>query len=84
MPTITYAIDPNTGLIWSRVGSHVAIPVLNYGDMTPANNFNTAYHLEKFDVLSTLPSINYVKWTRKIPAKIKNQHRRFWGLKLLA
>ena len=84
MPTITYAIDPGTGLIWSRVGSHVALPVLDYENMTPANNFTLSYNLEKFDVLSILPAINQVKWTRKIPPKIKNQHRQFWGLKPLA
>ena len=84
MSTITYAIDPDTGFVWSRIGSHVAIPVLDYGKMTPANNFTPTYHLEKFDVFSTIPSINYVKWTRKIPTAIKNQHRRFWGFKPLS
>lgn len=51
MKTITYAID-HTGLVISRVGSEVAFPVLEYDNMTPANNFRMNYHLEKAHVFS--------------------------------
>jgi len=80
---IKYGIDTETGLVWSKIGSEVAVPILNYPAMTPANNFQTSYFLEKMDVLKTLPSIKYVNWTRKIPLSIKNIHREFWGMKKL-
>jgi len=81
--TIQYGIDSQTGLVWSRVDSEVAVPILDYAGMKPENNFQTYYCLEKMDVLSSLPSINNVKWTRKISLRIKNNHREFWGMKPL-
>jgi hypothetical protein len=84
MRTIQYGIDRNTGLVWSRVGSQVAVPVLQYDKMTPKNNFNTVYELEKMDVIQTAgQAYNSVVWTRKIPTEIKNRHREFWGMKQL-
>jgi hypothetical protein len=81
---IRYGIDCETGLVWSRVGSQVALPVLQYDQMIPDNNFRTIYALEKFDVIHLIGSAyNAVKWTRKIPAQIKNLHRQFWGMKPL-
>jgi len=84
MRTINYGIDTATGLVWSRVGSEVAIPILQYDQMTPENNFQTVYELEKMDVVQTAGrAYNSVKWTRKIPTELKNRHREFWGLKPL-
>lgn len=83
MRTIQYGIDTETGLIWSRVGSEVAIPILNYDGMRAENNYCMSYFLEKMSVLQALPTINYIKWTRKISTEIKNIHRAFWGMKLL-
>jgi hypothetical protein len=52
--------------------------------MGPNDNFKTKYELEKFDVIQLVGSAyNAVKWTRKIPAQIKNLHREFWGMKPL-
>jgi len=84
MKSIQYGIDRDTGLVWSRVGSQIALPVLQYDQMNPENNFRTIYALEKFDVIHLIGSAyNAVKWTRKIPAQIKNLHRQFWGMKPL-
>lgn len=84
MKTIQYGIDTTTGLVWSRIGSEVAIPVLQFDQMTPQNNFNTVYELEKMDVIHTAgQAYNSVVWTRKIPIEIKNRHRKFWGMKSL-
>lgn len=72
---ITYAIDNETGLIWSRMDSEVAVPVLDYdGDM--------GFKLEKHSVMVTIYAD--LIWTKKIPVEIKNEHRQFWGMKVLS
>lgn len=84
MKTIKYGIDSDTGLVWSRVGSEIAIPVLQFDKMTHQNNFQTIYELEKMDVIEVAgQAYNSVKWTRKIPVELKNRHRKFWGMKKL-
>jgi hypothetical protein len=84
MNAIRYGIDRETGLVWSRMGSMVALPVLQYDQMGPDNNFQTIYELEKFDVIQLVGSAyNAVKWTRKIPLHLKNLHRQYWGMKPL-
>lgn len=77
--TIQYMIDRETGTVWSQVNSEVAIPVLDFAGMLPENNFKTEYNLEKFDI-SILYRANVIH-TRKIPTKLKNAHRKFWGMK---
>jgi hypothetical protein len=76
-------IEPDLGMVYSRVGSEIAIPVLDWEGMTPSNNFATKYNLEKFNVLEVCQSLRSVIRTKKIPKHIKNQHRRFWGMKQL-
>lgn len=80
---IQYAVDTETGMVISRVGSEIAVPVLQYEKMLPENNFQTIYELEKMDVIAIAPCWNHYKWTRKIPSELKNVHRQFWGLKVL-
>lgn len=92
MQTITYAWDNDTGRVWSRFSpGHVdgkyqedlvAVPVLQYNDMAPENNFQATYKLEKFRVHEALQGAD-LTWTKKIPVAVKNQHRSFWGLKPL-
>ena len=81
--TITYMIEPSTGAVFSRVGSEVAIPVLDFEGMKPENNYETIYNLEKFDAISVARDLANVIHTRKIPVEIKNDHRKFWGMKPL-
>lgn len=82
MKNITYAVDMETGLVVSRVGSEVAFPVLQYDKMTPENHFATIYELEKMSVFDLNPWEKF-HWTKKIPVEIKNEHRAFWGMKPL-
>ena len=83
MCNITYAIDLDTGLVISRVGSELAWPILDYEGMGILNNFKMSCYLE----IVPLPILSHcwqnLKWTRKIPVEIKNFHRRFWGFKEL-
>ena len=75
MNTIQYAIDPETGYVWSRLKNEIAFPVLAYPSMSII--------LEKENVLSMAYYWNNLEWTKKIPKEIKNQHRLFWGLKAI-
>jgi hypothetical protein len=83
MRTIQYAIDSETGLVWSRVGDACAVPVLDFEGMKPENKYEMAYDLKKIPVLQIAGGWHYLKWTRKIPTKVKNFHRAFWGMKPL-
>src|SRR5208337_1540092 len=83
MRQITYAIHED-GHVWSRVGSEVALPVLEFDKMGPENNFAATYHLEKFPVNGNLlHDWRLLTWTKKIPLELKNRHREFWGLPTL-
>ena len=83
MRTIQYGIDPQTYQVWSRVGSEVAVPVLDFESGTFVNNFTMDTRIEKFSVFAVASDWNYLKHTRKIPIEIKNIHRKFWGFKEL-
>ena len=83
MKTITYAIDPNVGLVFSRCGSKMAIPVLDYDGMKPENKYDMLYHLEECWDTDLVGVWHRLVWTRKIPIEIKNRHRRYWGMKPL-
>lgn len=83
MKTITYAIN-GTGLVVSRVGSEIAWPILEYDKMLPENSWEMDYHLEKMAVFSVAGYVwDALKWTKKIPKKLKNIHREFWGFSKL-
>jgi hypothetical protein len=83
MRNITYAIDTETGLTYSRVDSEVAVPVLAYGKMKPSNGFQEEYTLEKMSVHELSGMWNALQWTKKIPKSLKNYHRTFWGMEEL-
>lgn len=80
MRQITYAIQADSGHIYSRVGSEVAVPVLEFDKMRPENNFAATYHLEKFPIHSLIHEWYLLTWTKKIPLELKNRHREFWGM----
>ena len=79
---IQYAIDQDTGLVWSRVGDEVAVPMLDYEGMSPDNEYKTNYFLERCKAWVTVPYA-ILKWTRKVHIDTKNIHRKFWGMKEL-
>ena len=81
---IMYMIDTREGLVYSRVDSEVAMPVLDFKGMKSENNYEMNYNLEKFKVLDVASSLINSIGTRKIPTEIKNQHRKFWGMKPLS
>ena len=66
---ITYGID-REGVVVSRK---------NFGD-------KLAFHISKSG-METIPIHQYynniTKWTKKIPLSIKNEHRKYWGMKPL-
>lgn len=81
--TIQYAIETETGIVISRVGSEIAVPVLQFAEMKPENNFRPTYLLEKMNVHALCGIWNHYKWTKKISVDLKNRHREFWGFKPL-
>ena len=83
MPNITYAVDLDTGLTYSRRGSSVAVPVLQYDATGPENNFATVYALEQAAVYDLTPCWRSLHWTKRLPIAVKNVHRAFWGMALL-
>ena len=88
MLTITYAIDLDTGQVWSRVEGHrtaglhkIGVPILEYARIGEGGDFTKpfTYELEAMGIEALLHA--RLKWTRKIPVETKNYHRRFWGMK---
>lgn len=89
---IRYGIEKDTGLVYSLVeepwGRVCAGPVLDFtaigqgGDGYAPGDFRgpMRYALEKCPVREVYP---YCQWTKKIPVRIKNLHREFWGFKPL-
>jgi hypothetical protein len=83
---IQYGINED-GLVYSRVGGEVAVPVLDFaaigqgGDGYAAGDFRgpTRYALEKCPVYEIRGEYPSIRWTRKIPVAVKNLHREFWG-----
>jgi hypothetical protein len=80
MKTITYMIG-GLSFVYSRVGSEVAIPMLEYDKMGPENGYAKFYRLEKGSIFD-LGDCDMIR-TRKIPLWLKNKHREFWGMKPL-
>ena len=76
--TIQYGIDEDC-FVWSRVGNKVAVPNLDFENMTPENNYEENYNLEEMNIFDVAKEVGSLKWTRKIPVEIKNIHRKFWG-----
>jgi hypothetical protein len=77
--SIRFAVDRETGLVYSRVGGQWAIPVLEYDGWNPADAPD--YHLEKFGLYDVRPE-SLIR-TSLIAVELKNRHREFWGLKPL-
>jgi len=79
--TIRYAFDLETGLTVSRVGDEVAFYELDY----PFTK-NPMCHLTKLssaEVCSVADWLDGLVWTRKMEISDKNEHRKFWNMKLL-
>lgn len=87
MRQIQYFRDPETRLLITRVGSYVAIPILNIEEMLSQGDFKNQYPLEKYDVISvskwynTLIPISNRKIRNRYTIEWINYHRQFWGLR---
>lgn len=77
---ITYAVNLDDGLVTSRVGHQVAVPVLDFEAIGADGDYTKplTYTLEKFSVHDWQPWGDY-RWTKKIPVELKNLHRAYWG-----
>ncbi len=84
--TIQYAVHSDDGLVISRVGSEVAWPVLDFEKIGQDGDYTKPfeYQLEKMPVITIGREWRLLKWTKKIPVRLKNRHRKFWGFKPLA
>jgi hypothetical protein len=73
---IQYAIDPHTGLTYSRIDNEVAVPV-----KSRRNQFGTYdYRLMKFKIFG----LGQEEWmglqpTDDLPASIRHYHKQFWN-----
>jgi hypothetical protein len=85
MKQITYAVSKDDGLVYSRVGSEIAIPVLQFDRIGRNGDFTQPleYELEKCRVLELADYWPRLRWTKKIPVRTKNLHRQFWGMRPL-
>lgn len=90
MKTITYGIDLDTGLVFSRLEGDptvgdmkIAVPVLQYERIGENGDFTKPleYRLERMSTTALIHA--RLRWTRKIPLDAKNLHREFWGLQPL-
>lgn len=81
---ITYAID-REGLVYSRVDSEIACPILQFDKIGQGGDFTgpLEYKLEKSSIFSLAGEWDSLRWTKKIPVEIKNLHRAFWGMRKL-
>ena len=79
---ITYAIDEDSGVVVSRVGGEIAWPILQWERIGIGGDFTAPleYELETIPVVSVGRAWRALRWTRKVPAAIKNRHRSFWGM----
>jgi hypothetical protein len=80
---ITYAVSKDDGMVYSRVGSEIAYPVLQYNKIGENGDFTKPleYKLEKSSVFDLAYYWQSLRWTKKIPTELKNRHREFWGMK---
>lgn len=88
MRTIKYFRNPGTKLLVSRVGSEIAIPMIDFQASIDQKDFKEQYPLLKLDIKSMKS-----EWVdRLIPISNKkirevyllcwiNYHRKFWGFK---
>ena len=86
MRYLTYCVHKDNGLVYSRMGDKLAVPVLQFDRIGKDGDFTKPleYELERMSVFEISEEWRRLKWTKKIPAQIKNMHRQFWGFKPLS
>jgi len=87
MRHLMYAVDLDTGEVWSRLEGDpavadmkVAVPVLEYEKIGEGGDFTKplTYHLERMSITALIHA--RLRWTRKVPLAVRNLHREFWGM----
>lgn len=82
MKYLTYAINREDGMVYSRCGSEYAVPVLQFADFGSDGNFTGPIPV-KLEKVQHLYGRGSLVWTKKVPVRLKNRHRKFWGMKPL-
>ncbi|MEL7085350.1 MAG: hypothetical protein AAF268_08855 [Cyanobacteria bacterium P01_A01_bin.3] len=76
---IAFAVDRNTGMVYSRVGERVAVPVRVEGGIR-VRGAKPHYELESFPVYAIRERWANLLSTQRVPIHIQNYHREFWRL----
>ena len=78
---IHYAVDLETGLVYSRVGGEIAVPYPKQGRFLRVRGvLGSEYELERFPLYAIQHKWGQLYFTQSIPLLIQNQHRQFWRL----
>ena len=78
---INFAVDLQTGLVYSRVGTEVAVPYPKHGKgLRMAGTFEMNYELQRFPLYSIQHKWGQLHFSQNIPLRIQNYHRQFWRL----
>ena len=91
---IKYFRDPETGLLITRVGAYIAVPVIDLLKTLPQKDgslcdFKEQFPLKKYDVISvskwyiSLILISKKDIRKRYTREWINYHREFWGLKVM-
>ena len=82
--TIQYAMHSD-GYVVSRVGPDLAWPVFQFADYGKDGDFTRPIPVKLEQVAAIFCRHEYplLRWTKKIPVAVKNEHRAFWGMKPL-
>ena len=81
---VTFAVDRNTGMVYSRVGDRVAVPVPLDTGMRLRGLTEPQSSLESFPIYAIRQRWANLHSTQRIPIHIQNIHREFWRLPKLA
>ena len=82
---IRYAVDLETGLVYSHVGPEVAVPYPKQGrSLRIAGTFEMDYQLERFPLYAIQHKWRKLHFSQNIPLRVQNYHRQFWRLPTLS
>ncbi len=81
---LEFAVDLANGLVYSRLGQVVAVP-LPRGNRTirVAGDLQADYELERYPLYAIAAKWHSLHWTAELPVHVQNRHRQWWGLPLL-
>lgn len=81
---LEFAVDFETGLVYSRMGQAVAVPLPRGGrTIRVAGDLQADYELERYPLYAIAAKWKTLHWTDQLPVHVQNRHRQWWGLALL-